>query len=233
MIVRAGTAVTFPVLFSDGVPDGPLSFQLFDSLGVLLSAGTVSVPADAVSVNLTVPAEHNLLPMGSVLGYRDLAWTYSVGGEVRNDERRYSLEARLPFGVSTDGVRAKLGVDRTDLPDSDISLAKAFMSFRDTIGANQLALVAPDTPTITDAIEAQAALDLIPTMSVRVAAQEDSGTNAYKRQKIDWSEISTHLAGLLSAGYLLVDPTYDETALFGDIFILATPATDPLTGAPS
>lgn len=230
MIVRAGTPVSFPILFTSGAPDGAVTFQLFDPLTKIYEAET-SVPADAVSATIILDGNYNLLSPGSLLSYRDLQWHYSVGGNVITGEQRYSIEARLPYGVSTDGVRAKLGVDKTDLPDSDISLAKAFLSFRDVVTAERLALMPPDSVTITDAIEAQAALSLIPTMAVRVATKESSGTNQFQRQDVDWDAIASHLSSMVSAGYVVADPAYDETANYGALLVVVTPASDAITGA--
>lgn len=129
MIVRAGTALSLPVLFSSGMPDGDVTYKVFNPSGEVLGTGTGVVPDGAVSTVLQIPSERNALPAGMLLSYRDVEWTYTVGGSVVYGETRYSLEARLPFGVSNDGVRAKLGVDKNDLPDSDISLAKAYLAF--------------------------------------------------------------------------------------------------------
>lgn len=231
MIVRAGTAVTFPILFSSGRPDGNVDYKIYDPAGLVLATGQIAVPADAVSVLLQVDATKNLLAAGTLLSYRDVEWSYAVGGQVQNGEVRYTVEARLPFGVSADGVRAKLGVDKTDLPDSDISLAKAYLTFRDVVGTDQLAAVSNDDVAVTEAIEAQAALSLIPTMAVRVATKESSGTNQFQRQAIDWDTVAVYLQGIISAGYLTVVPSYDETAGFGSLLIVVTPATDAITGA--
>lgn len=230
MIVRGGVAITIPVMFPAGPPDGAVAWKLYDAAGILLDAGAVVVPANAVSINLPVTAANNALG-AALFGSRDIEWSYTVGGAVVNGDQRYNLEARPLFGVSADGVRTKLGVSSTDLPDDNISLIRAYVSFRDTVGADVLAAVtdAADLLSVRDAIEAQAALVLIPTMAVRVAAAEDSGTNSYKRQAIDWDAVSSALSTTYNAGILAVLPSYDPSPT-GALFVLATPATDPITG---
>lgn len=232
MLVRAGTATSILVMLPMGAPDGDLAVEVYGPDG-LVGSETVTVPADAVSITINIPSSLNTLPVGGVLSYRDVTWSYMLAGAVENGEQRYSIEARVPFGVSSDGVRAKLGVDRTDLPDADISLARAYLAFRGVVGVDELALIPQDTTAVTDAIEAQAALSLIPTMAVRVATKESSGTNQYQRQAIDWDAVAAYLAGVVSAGYTAVIPTYDETADFGQIFVVVTPATDAITGETS
>lgn len=231
MIVRSGLALSIPVLFSSGHPDGSVAWRLFAANGAEIANGTVAVPADAVSVVLPIAAEHNTLAGGALFGSRDFEWSYTTLGMVVNGAQRYSIEARAPYGVSNDGVRSKLGVEAKDLPDGDISLIRAYVSFRDTVTAELLTAVSDDAVllSIRDAIEAQAALSLIPTMAVRVAVSEDSGTNAYKRQAIDWDSVAESLSGLVNDGILAVNPAYDPTPI-GALFILATPATDPFTG---
>lgn len=229
MIVRSATAASFPVLFASGPPDADVTWRLSGHDG-LIEAGTVAVPAGAVSVALRASALNNTLAAGQLFAYRDLEWSYDVAGVVINGETRYTVEARLPIGVTTDGVRRKLGVDVNDLPDSDISLVKAYISFRDAVTAEVLD-AAPESFTIIDAIEAQAALDVLPTMTVRVAAAEESGTDKYKRQDIDWSAIAVGLADMVSGGIAALDPTYDPTVTFGSLLILAGPSTDAYTGA--
>jgi hypothetical protein len=162
-------------------------------------------------------------------GSRDLEWTYTVGGSVNNGEIRYALEARVPYGASADGVRAKLGVDKFDLPDSDISLVGAFLKMQDVVGAEALGFSDNDL-AVRHAIEAYAALALIPTMPVRTALKEASGTDSFQRDKIDWDNIAAHLQGIITEGILVVLPTYDVAGLFGAIFILASPSAEPFPG---
>jgi hypothetical protein len=231
VIVRSGLALSIPVFFSSGHPDGPVAWRLYDATGTQLADGTVSVPLEAVSMNLPIAAEHNTLPGGELFNSRDFEWAYTVNGAIVNGSQRYSIETRPPYGASNDGVRAKLGVEKKDLPDGDISLISAFISFRDDVTAPLLAAATSDAAllAVRDAIEAQAALNLIPTMAVRVAVQEDSGTNAYKRQAVDWGAIAESLSTIVYNGILAVNPTYDP-APTGVLFILATPAVDPITG---
>jgi hypothetical protein len=234
MIVRSGLAISIPVLFSFGLPDGNVSWHLYDSVGTELSSGTVAVPNNSVSINLLIAAALNTLAPGTLFASRDFTWSYTVGGAVINGEQRYDVEARPPFGASSDGVRAKLGVGAVDLPDVDISLIRAYFAFEELAtsdailaasdgGANDLAM--------RDAIEATAALALIPTMSVRVANSEDSGTNKFKRQDIDWDAVALALAAIISTGILVALPSYDPLAGAGALFMLARPTTDAITGS--
>jgi hypothetical protein len=231
MIVRSGLALSIPVLFASGVPDAGVAWRLLNGIGVEIASGTVAVPEGAVSLNLPIAAEHNTLGGGSLFASRDFEWSYTIDGAVVNGEERYSVEARAPYGASNAGVRAKLGVELKDLPDGDVSLIRAYIAFRDVVGADRLSATTDeaDLLSVRDAIEAQAALNLVPTMAVRVAVSEDSGTNAFKRQAVDWGAIAEGLSSIIDAAVVAVNPTYDPSPT-GALFILATPTTDPITG---
>lgn len=232
MIIRSGLALTITIPFNSGAPTSAISWRLYDGLGVLLTSGTAAVTAGAVSHNLTVPGANNTLANGAQLSTRDLEWSYTVaGGVIVNGDQRYTVEARPPYGTTTDGVRRKLGVEPHDLPDDQISLTRAFVSFRDLVGASWFSGLTDeaDILAVGDAIEAQAALDCIPTMQVRVAIQEDSGTDSFKRQAIDWTLVAESLSAYVNAGILTLNPAYDPSPT-AELFVLATPSSDPFTG---
>lgn len=233
MIVRNATDLSAPVLFSSGHPDGDVAWTLSDDVGVITS-GTVTPALDDVSVILTIPALLNTLTPGAYFAPRYLSWAYLVGGATVAGELSYTLEARLPLGITPAGVRAKLGVNEVDLPDRDIPLVAAYLSFEEAVSPTVLSEAFNGGLTdirIRDAVEAQAALAVLPGLQVRIAKSEDSGTNKFQRQTIDWNAVGQYLTDLVSAGLIAVVPTYDPTVGYGDIFILASPATDAVTGS--
>lgn len=234
MIVRSGLAHSVNVLFENGLPDGDVTWSLFDTAGTQLATGSVPVLDGAVSVPIGIDAVHNTLGLDVPTGTRDLDWQYTVGGMIINGTQRYSIEIRPPFGASSDGVRNKLGVNATELPDNDISLIAAYRYLRTTAGVENVATVSDNggeaDAILRDAVEAFAALSVLPTMSARVAASETSGTNQYKRQDVDWSMLEGPLSSMVDAGITLALPSYDPTSNNAALFVLATPAVDPITG---
>jgi hypothetical protein len=58
MIVRNGLALTIPVLFASGHPDAHIAWTLHSTTGTLVASGSVAVPAEALSINLPIAAEH-------------------------------------------------------------------------------------------------------------------------------------------------------------------------------
>lgn len=231
MIVRADTAVSFLVEFPLGAPSGNLVWKLRGPDGLVIVTQTVTIPADALSTNIQIDATENDLPSGSLTTYRDLEWTYSVNGTIINGEQRYVIEGRVPFGASVSGVRTKLGIDDVlDLPDNEISMVSAYTAFLQSANATALAIADPADVRLRNTIEAIAALAILPSLMVRISKKEDSGTSSFQRQDIDWAAIAADLNNIIVTGYLFLDPGYDQTASFGAIFLLASPATDAFTG---
>lgn len=235
MIIRSGLAHSVPVLFENGLPDGDVTWSLFDTAGAQLATGTAPVPDGAVSTSIGIDASLNTLAADVLSGTRDLDWHYTVGGTLINGTQRYSIEARPPFGASNDGVRAKLGLTAEDLPDGEISLIAAYRYLRTTAGILNVAAITDNggdnDAVLREAVEAFAALALLPTLPLRVALSESSGTNQYKRQEIDWTALEGPLSALVDAGITLALPSYDPLANSAALFVLATPATDPITGS--
>lgn len=232
--MRAGTIFTQLVEFSDGFPDGLITWQLLDAGGFQAASGTMTPVVGSVSAVITVPSASNTIDGNELSSSRELKWSYLVSGLARSGRHRYRLEAFLPLGVSEEGVRRKLGLEPHELPDEAIDLVAAYGSFRNTVGTNPLLLVETlggyNALVACDAVEALAALALLPTMAIRIASKESSGTSQYQRQKIDWDQLKIALEGMVAAGHLLIVPSYDETVAFGALLIIARPALDPFTG---
>lgn len=230
MIVRSGNAASFLVEFPSGHPDGDIDWELLGENGASIATGSVVVPVDAVSVTITVDALNNTLTGGALASYRDLTWSYTVGGSVINGEQRYDIEARVPFGVSPDGVRRLLGVDRHDLPDDQIALIPAYDAFSELTNNVPITVNSTDSLKVRFAIEALAALILVPTMKVRVAIKEQSGNDSFQRDKIDWDALAAALQQVVDEGVIIINPTYDPTNTDA-LFILASPTDEPFPGA--
>jgi hypothetical protein len=166
-------------------------------------------------------------------GFRDLLWNYTVGSEVVNGDYRYTIEDRAPWGPTPDGVRRKLGVAPHELPDADISLVRAYYDFLVLMGEPDLTGFTPtarERLALADAVEAVAALTVIPSLQIRLADKESSGTDTFQRGKIDWAYLEGYLRTMVGDGILVIVPEFDPLDGFGALLLLARPATDPLTG---
>ena len=182
---------------------------------------------------LLITAAQNVLA-GSVLSDpRELSWSYSVAGVSQAHMRRYRLQAILPFGVSEDGVRRKLGIGTHELADDGVDLTAAFGRFRSTFETTTwtAALTATDHTAllIGDAIEATAALTLLPSLQISLASKESSGTNQFQRAGIDWELLRQQLQHYLLEGQYAVNPLTDPVGNYGSLLIMVV-RTDPVTG---
>lgn len=225
--MKSGLPRTIIVSFEAGTPDGDISYLLSTGTTGMLTPG-----AGAVSVTIPVPPLENTLPAGELFGYREASWSYTTGGVTVTGSERWTLEGNIPFGATCDGARAKLGLDiAADLPDDQIPLVRSYFKFQAEVGEATLAALETGTAyqrmLICDAIEATAALALLPTMQVRLAKSETSGTNTYVRQDIDWKLLANQLEGFIAEALAASAPNIarvfdsmftvtDTTSLFPD-----------------
>lgn len=228
--MRAGQDLVYTAALTTSA-DGlaALTWTLVDGAEATVTSGSVIPEAGAISVDITVLATHNTLLPGAMLGDRELSWQF----EGDYDLHRYRLEASIPFGVSPEGVRQKLGLSAADLSDAEIPLLKAYLTFQSRVGSTLLAAVTDDLTilTVTDAIEAGAALAVLPTLQVRVAEKESSGTNQFARGSIDWAALAGVLAALVSEGEGLVNPALEVASSGVSLLQLVTPDVDLFPGA--
>lgn len=233
MIVE-NTPFSYLVQFDTGTPLGVFSYSLYDDEGnIVASIQNQEITPDigAVSVLVEIPNVANTLTKPLLEG-RVLTWQYTTALGAVNGSYGYTIQKRVPFPVSTEGVRTKLGVDITELPDDRIDLLTAYVEynagFEDgldnyTFGGDLAAL------RITNAIEALAALKLLPSLQISLARRLTSGTNEYERfSKIDWTLLAAELQATVDSATVLIDESqvYGATA----IFTLGV-RTDPFTGA--
>ena len=230
--MRSGQALPYLVELV-GVPVGNLTWILTNETGTNIASGTVVPVVGAISLTIPVTSGNNTLS-GALWGSRDLTWSYTVGAELIYGEHRYSLEGRVPFGVTPGGVRTKLGLTADqDLVDDEIPLLKAYLLFQDRVGSVALTAVTGDIGKliIREAIEASAALELLPTLQVRVAQRESSGTNQYVRGDVEWDKLEQVLRQLIAAGEVLVNPGLEPVSNGISLLQVASPSIDLFPGA--
>lgn len=230
-MVRSGDSLTQLVTFDEGFPDAAVTWVLRDGAGVQIATGTITPASGAVSVTILVSGTHNTLTGSDLFANRELSWSYATSGNIVRGALRYDVEAFLGFGVSREGVRGKLGLLEDECPDSDINLVHAYAEFRNTVTQTVFDAVTDSYKklVVRQAIEALAALKLVPSLQVRLASKEVSGVSQFQRSRIDWEALSAYLNSLLAEGYTLLNPSLDP-ANTGSIFLTVTRDPDPVTG---
>lgn len=231
--MRAFDELTHLVQFSSGHPAGDLAWTLLNGIGSTVATGSVSPVEDAVSAIITINGDDNGLDVDQLSTSRELRWTYEVDGIVVIDSFRYRVEAFLPFGVSPEGVRRKLGLETHEITDDEVNLTIAYGEFQALVGENALEAMADESGyaelVIANAIEALAALRLLPSLQIRVAKKESSGTNQFERQTVDWDALRASLEQAVEAGALIIAPELDPTLNLGAIFVTVVRG-DPVVG---
>lgn len=228
--MRSGTTLTQLVEFSDGFPDGNVDWQLLDGTGTPVANGNVVPEAGSASAVVTVTSAQNVIEGGVLYSPRELNWSYLVGGISHAGRYRYRLEVFLPLGLSEEGVRRKLGLEAEELEDEAIDLVGSYSRFRTDVGAASLDPVTGHEALLAcDAIEALAALALLPSLQVKLAQKESSGTNQYQRANIKWDSVREQLEAYLAQGYEAVNPNAAPTADYPALLVAVVRA-DPVTG---
>lgn len=230
--MRSGEAFTQLVEFNEGFPDGNISWVLRNGDGTQITTGTVTPAAGSVSAVVTVSGTHNTLSGGDLFEYRELSYSYLVGGRQFSSIKRYRVEAFLSFGVSAEGVRDKLGVELHEIDDDAVDLVLAYASFESAVGAVALAAITDPLKKlqIRDAIEALAGLRLVPTLQLKLAQREISGASQFQRVTPKWEDLKAHLNELLATGYVAVNANFDAAANYGSIFTPVIRNPDVITG---
>lgn len=226
--MRHARTVTHLVEFTHGFPDGNIVWTLYNPDGTVIDTDIVTPTPNSVSVVISVPSTLNELAVGDMIGGRELSWTYEVDGIERGGEFRYTLERSIPFPVTPQGVRDKLGIEQHELPDETVPLMDAYLEYGEQVDLDAIEAsgTSREIRLIVNALEAIAALNVLPTLQVRIAASEESGTNIYSRYaKVDWEAIRAQLRAYVAAASAEFAPSTGS-----GLFSLAGPATDAITG---
>lgn len=234
---RELTPFTHIVEFASGSPTGAFSYSVYDDDGNIvdgLEDIVVSLGIGAISARIDVPASSNSVSK-PLFETRTITWTYPTASGTVNGSKSYVIQKVIPFPATPEGVRQLLGITDNEVPDDRIDLMGAWLKFRvpftDADAALTPYMTSGDETSykITRAIEALAALEILPTLQLALAKRFDSGTNSYERwNKIDWEGLAATLNGYAREAVILVDPTLD--LVITPIFVLST-RPDPLTGA--
>jgi hypothetical protein len=234
-MVLEGVPFSHEINFSTGLPTGAVVYSVLDNTGIPLTGYddvSVTPPVGALSIVVVVSGDDNTVAT-PLFETRTLIWEYTTTEGVQTGRVRYRVEKAIPFAVSPDGVRDKLGVEPHDVPDDRIDLLKAYATLASyyTAGALTPYETSGDYTAllISDAIEAVAGLEAIPWMQLSVAKKESSGTNTYERYgEVDWAALTASLTSYITAVNGVIDPLIDPTVL--PVIFLVAERDDPLTG---
>jgi len=234
-MILAGSPFSHEIQFSTGLPVGAIVYSLLGNNGLPM-AGYTNVPVTpavgALSYLIIIPSAANTVAT-DLFENRTLTWTYTTATGTVNGSEAYRVQKAIPFGVSVEGVRRKLGAEPREVPDDRIDLLRAYSDFISSYAAGAFTAYVTsgdrNTLLVIDAIEAIAGLSIIPWLQMTVAKKEDSGTNSYERfSSIDWDRLITSLTSYITPVNDLVDPIVDITVL--PVIFVTAKRTDVITG---
>lgn len=234
-MLEQNTPFSHLVEFTSGAPTGVFSYSLYDEDNIIVDGiedEEIAITPGQVSATITIPASANMVSK-PWFERRKIVWTYSTTSGVVADSMSYSIRKAVPFPVTTEGVRVLLGVSDVEILDEHIDLLSAYFAFTELFDDDSVLdefEISGDLTAfkITRAIEAVAALQLLPTLQLALARRKDSGTNQYERwNRIDWLALRASLDAIVFETVLLIDPT--GALDFFPIFQLSI-RTDPFTG---
>lgn len=231
----AGSPFAQRIEFSTGLPVGAVSYQLLGNDNAVLVDQSVTPTPDALSWLIVIAGVHNTCAK-PLFENRTLSWSYQTSEGLVADRVTYRVQRPVPFAVSPEGVRLKLGIETHEVKDAEIDLVSAYSDFLNLFDSGALVVheTAGDRTTILciHAIEALAALELIAGLQLKIAQRETSGTSEYQRYgTVDWEKIEAGLLAHVARARSVIDPAFDATG--GDVFTfgVAPRTPDALTGA--
>ncbi|TPJ51675.1 MULTISPECIES: hypothetical protein [unclassified Mesorhizobium] len=231
---EAGGDVTLPVnLTYNGQPAVPDTGTAVLSVtgpdgAVLFTQDLTTGPTDAVLV-VTVPAEHN--EISTSFSRRVVRVSAQRGGIPFDSVTTYRLVPKILYSVQPKDVRSFLGVNESELPDEDVDLSAALLNLEFQVTRTTLAaaLTSGEEAEVraNEAVLYRAVLDIIPSLSNRVAQEETDGALSFKRNaRKDFSELKKAAEGRLSAALAIINPVIDP----GYAILITTTDADPITG---
>lgn len=233
--METGTDLKHLVLFDKGQPTSDVTYELSDQSGNPITSGVATITPGQMSLLIEIDGSFNSMTL-PLFEQMKLTWSYTTATAAISDSYQYRLHAAINFPVSISSVRNLLGVDPEELPDREVDLFAGYLSFLDRL--SDTADLTPyenagtlDSYRITTAIEAAAALEIFPTIQIRLPKKYNSGTSEYERwTTIDWKMLEAQLNTKLATGLTVVEA---DVELFpaSDIFGISDADTDAITGA--
>lgn len=221
-----GDAVSFAIRFVPPLdttnPNSTITWGVVDASGAIPDAAfynrteTVSSTTTSLGFNIAPSVNQKTTSGATEFRYARVSWEGVAGTFYA--EFSYTLITRTPISISTDDVRGAYGMNIDELPDDDINLAAAVMLVRYALapGVFDAALVAGDQTTLwaNNAVKYRAAIELLPSLRLRVAQMAASDSSKFQRFNANFEAIAQGIqdaydrneAGLLSIDAQIADP---------------------------
>lgn len=215
------------------VPDvGTVKLTVRDNAGqVVVDKEPVTMGVASTEAAVVVEAVHNTLGAGR-FAMRTVVIDFTKTGRPMSVRESYRLTAWLNTTVTPDDVRAFIGVDAGELPNTVIDIVDAYLSVEADIGEAILtaALAGADEKQIAAnrMVLAQAVLNQIPGLPLRLSQNESNGVFSAQRPKIDLVALEMRAQAMYADA---ADLTSSRLAADQVDFLVVPLVPDPVTGA--
>lgn len=228
--------ITVP-LTRDGEPfvadAGSVRWSLRDHTGQTVLTNQTLPDTEDTALRIPVAASNNNISGVRQFEKRSITVRGTVDDEAFVLGVQYRLTAWLNHSVSCDAVRAFIGTDAGELPDSEIDLVAAYFEIQDVIGETALTEALDSGLRLeqiaNDAIKARAVLAVLPGMQARMSKREEDGTMKVERFAIDFDKLAAEAQRLIRLAAREVG-LIDDAATVPTLFVLAGRTVDEVTG---
>lgn len=237
MDVYVGEDALVPFQFLvDGefVSPSAASYSVRDNDGtVVLGPLAVNLSTPLTEYVVTVLGANNSVGAGLDFENRTVELQFIYQGETYRLRKSYRVTRFLLYTSTAADVRRALGVLDHELSDDDVDLTLAYFEVRDAVTQAKLdaALVAGNSSTLYAnlAVTLRAAINLVPTLQLRVAqATQDDNLKFTRLSKLDFDKLADQLMAFYDTALLGIDTSTNATDL--TLLSLSTPV-DAITGA--
>ncbi|MCV0350195.1 MAG: hypothetical protein K5863_08970 [Nitratireductor sp.] len=235
MTFEAGRDITLPVQFSVGgrpvIPDqGSAVLHVIAPDGSEIHSEPVQTGPTDHAILVTIAAAHNQLTTS--FSRRRVEISATLNGTAFAVDVPYRLIPRVLYSTTPADVRKFLGVNETELPDEDIDLGAALLTLQFQTSREQFddALVSGEVAELraNEAILYRTALDIIPSLSNRIAQEQSDGSITFRRHaRKNFDELKKIAIDRLSAAMDQLAPQNNP----GYSLLITTNDPDPITGA--
>lgn len=211
----------------DFVVPSSATYYVREADGTVLDTG--AMPSLATSEAVSVLAANNALGVGNDYEQRFITVLFVYNNQTYQISKSYSIFAFTPLTSTPDHVRRELGLDRSELPDSEIGIPDAYFYLSSVHGATFTAAFTAGgsrAMSANKAVTLQAALDLavsLPLRSFAMMRNEDAQLQRFNG--MDFTELANQLRTKLANELEVAKETSEVTIT---IFDLSTP-TDVIT----
>lgn len=216
------------------VPDaGSLRLTLRDTSATIRPGYDQKLLPDTAinTLKVTIPASENTLVPGSAYETRFARLDFTSQGKAGAVETIYRIIPFIPYTVTPQSVRETLGVSIGELDDDAVDLYKTYLKLS-VNSAFASSIVSNDLKTIyaNDILRIQEALQLAPSLRVRILKGEEKDNSLYTRFNFDFNELIAELRNSLVEAQNQWLAASGETSNIGVTIFRVSEPVDRVTG---